>query len=132
MTPRFYTDPLAAAWMAKHFGMELTRTHCHRADGAFGESMRPVPLWILARDVENQVSEAVRYYLHPDSLPLLEPRAGDLVLACTDSPAVLTFVETLSYVVFGDRPPGGDRVVAVREVVRRDGKPFHWPQAGGD
>lgn len=56
MTRHFYTDPLAAAWMAKHFGMQITRTHCHREDGTFGESTRPVPIWLLARDVENQVS----------------------------------------------------------------------------
>lgn len=49
----FYTDPLAADWMVKHFGMEFE----HRG----------------IRD-ENSI-----YIIHPDSLHLLEPQVGDLV-----------------------------------------------------
>ena len=65
--------------MLKHHGIKVTRTCCHRQDGTFGESTRPIPIWILARDIENQVSPAVKYYVHDESLSELDPQDGDKV-----------------------------------------------------
>ena len=65
--------------MLKHHGIKVTRTCCHRQDGTFGESTRPIPIWILARDIENQVSPAVKYYVHDESLSELDTQDGDKV-----------------------------------------------------
>jgi hypothetical protein len=67
MTKRyFYTDPLAAAWMAKHFGMRFTD------EG-----------WLNTAEVDYQhtgverIPLDIKTYIHPDSLHLLEPQVGD-------------------------------------------------------
>lgn len=62
----FYTDPLAAAWMAKHFGMRFTAWN--GKSRAYNE-IQVLPLI----DSENHYQRLV----HPDSLPLLEPRESD-------------------------------------------------------
>ena len=71
MTKRFfYTDPLAAAWMAKHFGMTFEFWHREY-------SYRPDDLeYVVARFMrDGRVERPV--YVHPDSLHLLEPQIGD-------------------------------------------------------
>ncbi len=146
MTRFFYSDALAAAWMVKHFGMKLTRTHCHRGDGAFGESMQPIPLWVLARDVENQVSEAVRYYVHPDSLHLLQPKPGDKVSysfgvgqyagEAWDEVKGIIAPNDEGYPYTGNGEPyvlvdGCDEfpLSRLKAIFQRDGKPFMWPES---
>lgn len=68
MTRFYYTDPLAAAWMAKHFGMWFTRESFH----------------ITLCDILDSIYEAdpAKCYIHPDSMRLLEvnPKT-DLTLA---------------------------------------------------
>jgi len=127
MTRRYYTDPFAAGWMSKHFGLEVTRTHCHREDGAFGESTRPVPLWILARDIENQVSERVKYYVHPESENLLKPEVGDIIGHHDND----VFHQVVS---LGDKgqpyinPDGSWTETYWDRIILREGKPFFWPE----
>ncbi len=71
---RYYYDcPLKAAWMHKHFGMRFdvyepvfeidgfSFAYIDRADGY-------------------EFSEGQFIYIHPESLRLLEPQVGDLVL----------------------------------------------------
>lgn len=65
----FYRDPLAAAWMAKHFGMSFH-------DGALEEILWP---WDYLYEKKADWSTAV-FHVHPDSLHLLEPQPSDCVL----------------------------------------------------
>lgn len=106
MTKRyFYTDPLAAAWMAKHFGMFFIHPYdgdafCDEAVAGWGIS--PV-------------------YIHPDSLHLLESQVGDLihvVTYCLDD-------EPYDHhaIVYRD-----EQRVKDAEVVQRNGIAFHWPE----
>jgi hypothetical protein len=72
----FYTDPLAAAWMAKHFG---TAFQCRDRESDF---FRDIEFTLFANDVHWsavvwELSDR-RFYIHPDSLHLLEPQPGDL------------------------------------------------------
>lgn len=65
MKRAFYTDPLAAAWMAKHFGMK------------FVAAKEVQQIHIICENpyvIENSHSP---YFFHLDSLALLEPRYGD-------------------------------------------------------
>jgi len=70
----YYTDPMAAAWMAKHFGMKFTssfelcdeyshQNHCYyQAQGVADDKL----------------------FIHPNSLHLLEPQVGDLCIRYPD------------------------------------------------
>lgn len=73
--PRLYYDcPLKAAWMAKYFGVKIDL-----GTGVYGLAAKAT--------VENGrlvvtpgfSAEHFRYYIHPDSLHLLEPQVGDMV-----------------------------------------------------
>src|SRR4051794_7466770 len=59
----FYTDPLAAAWMARHFGMRYQALPSHITSYDF---------------IEGSLDGGDGpYIIHPDSLHLLEPQIGD-------------------------------------------------------
>lgn len=75
MTRYFYTDPLAAAWMAKHFEMRFTNGS---ADNH--EVMRSYPSLFELDDGLNRYEYNGKYYIHPDSVYLLKPRKGDRLL----------------------------------------------------
>jgi hypothetical protein len=116
-TRYFYSDPLAAAWMSKHFGMRITD-----ANGV-AESIEDMctTAWLLDE------SEAL-WYLHSDSVQLLDPQNGDLVQhrgmigvydACGQIVIVSEAVETHCYNIRTDD----------YRIILRDGKPFHWPQS---
>jgi hypothetical protein len=58
----YYTDPLTAAWMAKHHLM------------SFDLSEDEFRGW--ATEIQLPVD---RYYIHPDCVSMLAPRVGDIV-----------------------------------------------------
>jgi hypothetical protein len=64
----YYTDPLAAAWMAKHFGMKFT------------DSLMAVNIdmsVVTPETADNLFEGNDKFTIHPDSLHLLEPQDGD-------------------------------------------------------
>lgn len=65
----FYLDPLAAAWMADKFGMAFD-------DGRLNDCAERKG-WEEFFGVAFFNSQ--KFYIHPDSLPILEPKNGDLV-----------------------------------------------------
>jgi hypothetical protein len=78
----FYTDPLAAAWMQKHYGMRFLTPHGDELRWFDGKMMfgKPYPLEGSVLEGKTLLIESLDpHYIHPDSLHLLEPRAGDLV-----------------------------------------------------
>lgn len=68
MVKYFHTDPLVAAWMAKHFGMKfLIRT---------GLKYKACPIEVDST-IRGMLHDAIdyiewKYYIHPDSLHLLD------------------------------------------------------------
>lgn len=118
MTRRFYTDPLAAAWMTKHFGM--------RFQVVCGETMFTV---VSGREQVFQSADG-RLYIHLHSLRLLEPQAGDVV----QNPD-----EEVARVCLDAKPvvmPGWVKLSEAKEfvgtaatIIQRDGKAFHWPES---
>jgi hypothetical protein len=70
----FYTDPLAAAWMEKHFRMRYSVEGLPHAT-LTALSIRA--LWASLLEGED-ATVPDRYYIHPDSLHLLEPKKGDI------------------------------------------------------
>jgi hypothetical protein len=120
MTRRyFYTDPLAAAWMAKHFGMEFSFRNEINPNGKVG-----LPA------IESHIShghlqlEGGRFYIHPDSLHLLGPRDGDInikglvYMHCSYHDKML-WVDLYC----------GNYCEERGQTIRRNGTPFMWPES---
>lgn len=133
MTKRyFYTDALAAAWMAKHFGVKFVDIYYPD----------PLAVYDICDFVVNTADGPYdnidkKFYLHPDSLAILEPQAGD-VAEC----AGFTWADSsLGFVVedqYGDNNnqrehyylipieniAGGNRY----KIILRNGKAFFTPE----
>ncbi len=115
----YYTDPLAAAWMAKHFGMEFISY----SDGLI-ENNNPIGF------TDNF------FVIHPDSLHKLEPQEEDLVCYVEYSQEIQKdgsphkLVE--SYYLGAWKPTikmGGIIYQNhYKKIIERNGIPFHWPE----
>lgn len=135
----FYTDPLAAAWMAKHFGMRFQQFMLDRTEEA-NEVLSELTECDILDDVFE--SHPSNYYIHPDSLHLLEPKAGD-TLRVGDAGCIARycgadqanhFIQIITPgsssnanwtdQVYGLRVNGTDII-----VIQRDGKPLMWPES---
>jgi hypothetical protein len=125
MTRYFYTDPLAAAWMAKHFGM---RFYCESGTlimSAVLEADR-IKVFIPNTLDDNKGSLEIEppspLNIDPGSLHLLEPLDGD-----KDEDGFR--FENGAWVRL--EMNGTKRVHFTNEshTARRTGIAFHWPEA---
>lgn len=127
MTKRYYyTNPLAAAWMVKHFGMKFPWDN-----GKGIHSLNALCHWEHAPN-RNQNR---KFYIHPDSLHLLEPKISDMVsYSHPGSP------ECIEYGIIDEiqaAHPDGQSIFLkdsgdikpewVIDIIRRNGVGFHWP-----
>jgi hypothetical protein len=115
----YYTDPLAAAWMAKHFGMRYN----YESLAAWKEGTQGTGIAETWMEADGSVKTDFEYtqpiYIHPDSFPLLEPRPGDVLLRYNRK----TFRSHYKAVNAGIRfRPCQDDI-----IVRRNGIIFMWP-----
>ena len=102
----FYTAPLAAAWMHRYFDMRLQVLVADNPPVFYRWSPKQPDLaW-----------QDNRYYLHPDSLHLLEPVDGDEYR--NSAGEVETWASRLG-LTWHPR----------YRIVFRDGKPFFWPES---
>ena len=112
----YYTDPLAAAWMAKHFRMNF-----HTGGGDFCKFQ----LHATGQGYREQHFglNADRWYIHPDSRHLLEPAVLDLCLIQVEGEAEedTCFLWDLDLVARG--------IHRVKRIIERDGVAFMWPQS---
>ena len=108
----FYRDPLAAAWMAKHFGMRFLHLKWNELDFQF------LP---IRKDADPDTSNL---YIHPDSLPLLEPALGDLALHAVPHDDLGAVLEYGLYV-----HKEAQAHLKIVQIIQRDSKPFHWPES---
>jgi len=119
MKQYYYTDPLAAAWMSKHFGLAITAPYW-RLDGDYYDNGEPLSVigWgekvVQAMAEEDFIPE--RLYLHPESLPLLEPTEKDLIFAADRLHLPGQF-------------DAGEIGCGTYRIIQRDGKPFHHPES---
>lgn len=134
MTRYYYDCPIMAGYMAKYFGMKML----YERDGQ--SLSNPLPLWQFARRIEFGDGKEI-YVVHPDSLPLLDPQVGDIVMVNADGiiiPERVSFWHDdgdESYPYTGN----GQRVYLLESmrpswfyaeqmtIIHRDGKAFHWP-----
>jgi hypothetical protein len=122
----YYTDPLAETWMAKHFGMRFQKL-------VWDECSWPPGMW-HDFDLVEVVTDGwgnpslprggkPYFYIHPDSLPLLEPDGLDLCRVTYDN----GFSESESIEPWGYSKLSGERpALRLLEIIQRGGKPFFW------
>lgn len=126
----FYTDPLAAAWMSKHFGMKF------RCDWMDIGDQEPVyydtdPLTILQIPPEQRNHCQYKIYIHPDSLHMLHGQVGDWIETQTENYGKI--YKDFKQVADVDE----DYVSIHREndwahgdykIIQRNGIAFMWPE----
>lgn len=103
----FYTDSLAAAWMAKHFGMMFNE------DGI---------IWNAPDDRGAKIGFCNKQYIHPDSLHLLEPKIDDIIMATVDN--ILRPIVLNPFTKHEIR----DAAIGSIPIISRNGIPFMWPE----
>ena len=118
MTARyFYCDPLAAAWMQEHFGMRFVSRDS-------GKEFEKSLLVFNAGSPVESIRKGQVYVVHPESLPLLEPKLGDLVFAGRPDNDLGEILEFGPFV-----HKEAQAHLRVVEIIQRDGKAFHWPES---
>jgi len=127
VTRYYYTNPLAAAWMAEVHGVS-TVAELHHEDGEVQEFIGFNPLRF------HSDPKGMRFVVHPDSLHLLEPHIGDFIKTYRGVWGQVTFVNKkappCSQVMYRAEIGGGgygDPIKDVRVYVRNQ-IPFMWPE----
>lgn len=120
----FYTDPIASAWMVKNHGMNICilepsyRVIKATDDAIFTgrddfHSMTVLDLcnWVVQDCVD------YKFYIHPESQHLLEPKYKDLLVGPNAMAAMF-------YMDAGDKEPSKKC-----KIVYRNGVVFHSPES---
>lgn len=131
----YYTDPLAAAWMAKHFWIAYTEPL------AFGFNNGQ---FTIARSPHLDMHNESRYYIHPDSVRLLEPQLYDFYDMGEDGGIVHIVTNEEMQTIENDIPSISNQYITLELLcgnepsgcydfgwfpIRRDDKPFFWPES---
>lgn len=136
-TRYFYTDPLAAAWMAKHFGMKLRVDADSNGGYMIDAGARFIDCGDTFRELwERDFSSLGKMYVHPDSLHLLDPQLGDIITV--NDPAIdyhgYCFRPDIIYRTYIDGSYGTDEFACTKSADVRvsqrhcgDLIAFHWP-----
>jgi hypothetical protein len=123
----FYTDPLAAAWMRKHFDMTILVAASTKTLGSKGVAFCFVEN--LAQDfdyrncnVHELAEKGTKFIVCSTSHHLLEPQVGDLCMCRVhlDDPASEVAPFTIHV------PHTKHDVVS---IIQRNGIPFIWPES---
>lgn len=117
----YYTDPLEAAYMAKYHGMEIV----YKYIGVKGEALKGANISVggLSHDLimsnyKSYQEPDGKFYIHPDSLKILEPQEGDLV-EWLDSYRNITREEIIVLAF--------DIEQKKVRIIQRNGRPFFMP-----
>ena len=143
----FYTDALAAAWMLRHHGMMFT---VGKLSGDVIHARCENSAMVISHLA---IFPLFKAYIHPDSLPLLQPRVGDAVefdrwfFERQRDPEYKDYPYQAHY---GRVTPFGrnDRHLGITsagvcwddtsrdlkftlpfKIIQRDGTPFMWPES---
>lgn len=123
MTRYFYTDPLAAAWMAKHFGMRFGIFE----RGKFNwEPIYYGGYWGPIKEGDSFFSENVeKFYIHPDSVKLLEPQVLDVAQETNkdDRKRVVQIASPVQASQISDEIKMG-----LGKIIQRNSITFMWPE----
>jgi hypothetical protein len=128
----YYTDPLAAAWMAKHFGMRFCAhdgEHIEIKQDGFRGTCEGEE-W--DRWLRSERSSPYEYkklaYIHPDSLHLLEPKVGDLVELSFDTQRGVVSTHQRYTEEQAKEHIAGVHSWKRYKSIQRNGLAFMWPE----
>ena len=139
MTRWFYSDPLEAAYMQKHYGMRFISEVIDDAeviphDAMFHPTLSEDESELVADgDLHNAVCLTCiepydKLYVHPDSMHLLDPQPGDLVQNVVNK---RTWILQTGDFIKDPNP----NVITITEdpdairILQRNGKHFFHPQS---
>lgn len=153
MKKLYYTCPLQAAYMAKHYKVKLYAVHSDEqmCEYDLTEEQRNFN-WFDACSCEGtaeieMISEAVEYienisgkiYIDNASMPIFEPQAGDIITG-NEGPAMVHLEKT--YYSPGSKEANITQVLISSatylcetgeiKIIQRDNKPFIMPQVEND
>lgn len=123
----FYTEPLAAAWMAKHFGMKFCR-YCNDSSDS--------PIYETLDEFEGYHDWPVggwdKYYIHPFSAYLLVPQDRDLLQIIGghyhDSVVMGTTIPNDMKAVWTGDADLQPTTFQGAHIIQRNGIAFMWPE----
>jgi len=116
----YYDDPLAASWMAKHYGMKLQFSVGHNYTGHIYTSANDILEYGAACFQSSGIDRF--YYIHPDSLNLLEIKEKDYI---NDDGCLGAVWKTNGKLVYTE---GDYEFPATGKIIQREGIPFMWPK----
>lgn len=119
----FYTDPLAAGWMAKHHNIQFERYYFFGIETQLIEEG-----WYNKAVVGWMGEDKPKFYIHPDSLHLLEPEEGDVGISPLNDWEMACLFCDAEWVI---STPDNHFTVEVPniKIIQREGKPFFWPES---
>lgn len=115
----YYEDPLAAAWMAKHFGMQFEGYDEIEID--MGEILSAA---LKPHDVRINYIVPSIFIIRLDSLHLLEPLEGDLCRIRLPIKYDGTDQHVTAYSAENKLPKSSEFVA----IIQRNGIAFMWPK----
>ena len=130
MTKRyFYTDPLAAAWMAKHHGVELFYME-HYSDDSWPTEITYLQIISIIDRCGEDSYELEKLYIKPKSLAILEPQVGDFVRYIDALPSQGNTAPYSDMHVHWTEPCYGNEfdMAQKKQIIQRNGKAFHMPE----
>lgn len=111
----FYTDPLAAAWMLRHHGMGFN------VSSGVAENIKHIRIW---DEITDYYRPGNKFYIHPDSLHLLEPQVGDLVSVNNGQDAGIAFHQDFIDALKTNYTSFAHQVT----IIQRNGIAFMWAE----
>ena len=108
----YYTDPLAAAWMSKHFNINI-----EWADGTISDDYTGDNIVYY----EKHLGTESPYYIHPDSVHILNPQVGDVIYIKLDGGGVGIW-ETV------DAEDSQYSINRGGKIIQRNNTAFMWPE----
>lgn len=120
----FYTDPLAAAWMSKHFRMRFRIKSAE--EGTFQEAYIEAYANHIHWSPVGWMGCDQRFYIHPDSLYLLEPRLGDIGEPVLDS--VFGHFDAVRLSTAHELAETISPLPKFSRIIQRNGVAFMWPE----
>lgn len=111
----YYTDALASAWMAKHFGMKFV---------GYGRLDLKHEIPLAAHFAGGLLPDDAKFYIHPDSLHLLEPHIGDV---CRTNKKLDTGFDDVILIEDKSELNVYNDVDGFR-IIQRNGLSFMWPE----
>jgi hypothetical protein len=130
----YYTDPLKAAWMMREHGLKfLVRNPDMKVVFPTNPEFIDIQDWTWLFWVEGQDTPEIDYspmFIHPESLPLLEPMEGDMVHHPSGRIGYVQDVDGEDVSIDVNGGDWGCKSIYA-PIIQRNGKAFFMPESEG-